>query len=123
VTSPYFDDRFIDTTHRISHWLHWPLMLLGLMGACLPWWRAQQWGLSGRVLVAARIVSLIVFYAIGLHMIGAPYPRYGIPFRPLLYPLALLGLTSVVGLIDPRRQQPALQSLSNQAPDRVRDNI
>ena len=88
--SPYFNDRFVDTTHRISFWLHWPFMLIGLIGACLPWWRPQRWGLAGRALVAARIVSLIVFYSIAFHMIGAPYPRYGVPFRPLLIPMAML---------------------------------
>jgi hypothetical protein len=91
-SSPYLDDRRFDLIRRVAYALHWPLMLLGLVGACLPWWRAQHWGLSGEKLFAARIVSLIVLYSIGFHMIGAPYPRYGVPFRPLLYPLALLAL-------------------------------
>jgi hypothetical protein len=95
LTSPYFHDRFIDTTHRVSYWLHWPLMLFGMLGACLPWWRAERSGLSGGGLIAARCVSLVVLYAIGLHMIGAPYSRYSIPFRPLFYALAMLPLSAV----------------------------
>jgi 4-amino-4-deoxy-L-arabinose transferase-like glycosyltransferase len=94
ASSPYLEDRRFDLIRRVAFALHWPLMLLGLVGACLPWWRPQRWGLSGARLAAARLVSLVVFYAIGFHMIGAPFPRYGVPFRPLLYPLALLALTA-----------------------------
>ncbi len=89
-SSPYFTDRFIDTTHRISKALHWPLMMLGMLGACLPWWRPRRWGLAEGPLISTRVVSGIWFYALAFHMIGAPYPRYGIPFRPLLFVLALL---------------------------------
>jgi 4-amino-4-deoxy-L-arabinose transferase-like glycosyltransferase len=92
ASSPYLDDRRFDLIRKVAYVLHWPLMMLGLVGACLPWWRTQSWGLSGHKLIAARLVSLVIFYAIGFHMIGAPYTRYGIPFRPLLYPLALLAL-------------------------------
>lgn len=95
ASSPYLDDRRFDLIRRLAYVLHWPLMLLGLIGACLPWWRSQRWGLSGEPLFAARLVSLVVAYAIGFHMIGAPFPRYGIPFRPLLYPLALLAVLSL----------------------------
>jgi 4-amino-4-deoxy-L-arabinose transferase-like glycosyltransferase len=122
MTSPYFTDRFIDATHRISFWLHWPLMMLGLAGACLPWWRAQRWGLAGRALLAARLVSAIAFYAIGFHMIGAPYPRYGVPFRPLLYPLAMLALIAAMSAVS-SRPEPTVESLQDAAPDRDRGGI
>jgi len=93
-SSPYLDDPRFDLIRRVAYALHWPLMLLGLVGACLPWWLPSRWGLSGTRLTAARLVSLLVFYAIGFHMIGAPFPRYGVPFRPLLYPLALLAVSA-----------------------------
>jgi len=93
-SSPYLDDRRFDLIRRVAYALHWPLMLLGVVGACLPWWRPKRWGLSGARLTAARPVSLIIFYSIGFHMIGAPFPRYGVPFRPLLYPLALLAISA-----------------------------
>ena len=95
TSSPFRDDWRFVLIRGAAYILHWPLMLLGLIGACLPWWRPQRWGLSGEPLIAARLVSLVVLYAIGFHMIGAPYPRYGIPFRPLLYPLALAALLAL----------------------------
>jgi len=95
ASSPYLDDRRFDLIRRVAFALHWPLMLLGLVGACMPWLRPWRWGLSGTSLTTARIVSLVIFYSIGFHMIGAPFPRYGVPFRPLLYPLALLAVTAL----------------------------
>jgi len=47
-------------------------------------------------------VSAIVLYAIAFHMIGAPFPRYGVPFRPLLYMLAILLASTPF-----RRREPA----------------
>jgi hypothetical protein len=94
--SPYLEDRTFDRLRYTMYWLHWPLMLLGLTGIVLLWLRAERSGLHEEQLQAARVASLIVLYAIGLHMIGAPYPRYGIPFRPLLYPLALFAIWLVV---------------------------
>ena len=35
-------------------------------------------------------MALVVLYAIGLHMVVAPFPRYAIPFRPLIYALAMV---------------------------------
>jgi hypothetical protein len=95
--SPYLEERSFDRIRQVMYWLHWPLMLLGLGGTLLVWWRAERRGLDQRQLLAARLVSLVVLYAIGLHMVGAPFPRYGIPFRPLLYPLALLVISTLRG--------------------------
>ena len=61
-------------------------------------------------LLAARIVAGVFGYALVFHMIGAPFPRYGIPFRPLLYPMAIL-----TGM--------ALWSLRTSAPGRKRSAL
>jgi 4-amino-4-deoxy-L-arabinose transferase-like glycosyltransferase len=90
LQSPYLDERLFDRIRLVMFWLHWPLMLLGLAAIFLLWWKPEKFGLAPGQLIAARGVSLVVAYAIGLHMVGAPFPRYGVPFRPLLYPLALL---------------------------------
>jgi hypothetical protein len=87
--SPYLDDVGFAASRSLSFWLHWPLMLLGLIAALLAWWRPAWLGLEGDRLQAARLVSLVVLYAIAFHMIAAPYPRYGVPFRSLIHVLAL----------------------------------
>jgi hypothetical protein len=87
--SPYKDDVLFVGMRKVAYYLHWPLMLLGISASILVWWRPHWLGLVDERLVNARVVSLIVLYAIGFHMIAAPFPRYGVPFRPLLYLLAM----------------------------------
>jgi hypothetical protein len=41
------------------------------------------------------MVGIVVAYAIGFHVVVAPFPRYGMPFHPLLYLLAMLPLLAV----------------------------
>lgn len=91
-SSPYWDDWRFLAFRPLSMLLHWPLMILGVAGALLVWWRPGWTGLSPGPLLAARLVALVVAYAIALHMVVAPFPRYGIPFRPLLYALAMIPL-------------------------------
>ena len=88
--SPYQDDPPLMFTRGLMHVLHWPLTLLGLAGALLAIFRPAGLGLAGPPLVVARMVSLLLLYAVGLHMLGAPFPRYGIPFRPIVYMLAVM---------------------------------
>jgi len=76
--------------------VHWPLVLSGAAAIFLVFWRPRWLGLADARQSSAAIVAVIVLYAIAFHMIGAPYPRYGIPFRPLLFALALLPLQALV---------------------------
>jgi 4-amino-4-deoxy-L-arabinose transferase-like glycosyltransferase len=92
--SPYGTMPLFTALRTISLWAHWPMMLLGVLAAACTWWRPAWLGLEGNALVAARILAVTVAYAIAFHMVVAPYPRYGIPFRPLLYMLAALGLAA-----------------------------
>ncbi|MFA6984698.1 MAG: glycosyltransferase family 39 protein [Arenimonas sp.] len=87
--TPYKEDALFSAIRSVALYLHWPLMLLGLGAALGIFVRPRWFGLQGHALVAVRVVAIIVLYAIGFHMIVAPYPRYGVPFRPLLYILAV----------------------------------
>jgi 4-amino-4-deoxy-L-arabinose transferase-like glycosyltransferase len=90
ITSPYLDDVRFQVLRLISLLLHWPLMLLGLAGAAVVWWRPRSLGLQDDATPAARMISAIVIFAVAFHMIGAPFPRYSLPFRPLIFMMALL---------------------------------
>jgi hypothetical protein len=46
--------------------------------------------LSKDGLVFARAMSLLVLYFLAAHSVVAPYPRYSIPMRPVLYGMGLL---------------------------------
>lgn len=87
--SPYAERPAFAALRALSFWLHWPLMLGGLGAALAAWWRPGWLRLEGDARLAARVVAAVVLYAVAFHMCVAPYPRYGVPFRPLLYALAL----------------------------------
>lgn len=91
VDSPFYHRPSFKLMHAFMHGLHWPFMLLGVATALVAFLRPRIFG--GTVdLASLRLVSALALAAIVLHMIGAPYPRYGIPFRPLFYLLASTGL-------------------------------
>lgn len=87
--TPYYEDRRFWRLRQLAFVLHWPLMVLGLLGALLLL-KPKTLGLDRGHALAAGTVACLVIYAIGFHMIVAPFPRYGIPFWPLLYALAML---------------------------------
>lgn len=94
TSTPYYEDFRFAVMRIASLWLHWPLMLLGLAGALT---LALTPGLlvrDGQPRQAATVVAWIVLYAIAAHVVTAPFPRYSIPFRPLLFALALAMLVA-----------------------------
>jgi uncharacterized membrane protein YhfC len=52
------------------------------------------------------MVALTLAYAIGMHMAVAPFPRYNVPFRPLIFLLAALALHALFELGRQRRAAP-----------------
>lgn len=93
--NPYYERPFFAWMRGMSINLHWPLMIAGLIGIVVAALQLRTAASTrGHAPVAAALVALIVLYAIGLHMVAAPFPRYAIPFRPLIYALAMLPLLS-----------------------------
>lgn len=85
--SPYGQHPLFVATYFLSYLLYRPLLLLAGVAALAAWVPACRtfWGDS---LWLLRLLSLILAYVIGIHLIGAPFPRYAIPFLPLVYLLA-----------------------------------
>jgi 4-amino-4-deoxy-L-arabinose transferase-like glycosyltransferase len=90
--SPYYEDLRFATLRWLSLCLHWPLMILGLAGSLLVLLRPRWLRLDIPARRDAFILALLVVYAIGFHMIAAPFPRYAIPFRPFVYVLAFMSM-------------------------------
>lgn len=88
IYSPYFDKALFGLTHSLSKLLHPFMMCLGVLGAFIA--VVQQ----KRNLVA-MLMSAVVLYFLILHMIGAPFPRYSIPIRPICYGLAFFTLQTI----------------------------
>ena len=95
--SPYFSRPLFRLVHAVMFGLHWPLMLLGVAGGLAACFSSRWLGLTPTSLIATRIIAAIFLSAIVIHMIGAPFPRYGIPFRPLAYALAVVSASALAG--------------------------
>ena len=92
--SPFLERPAFRAIRAGMHALHWPLMLLALataLAACV----RPRWFDGLAEPLTLRALALVALGTIVLHMIGAPYPRYGIPFRPMFYLLALAGIMAV----------------------------
>lgn len=83
--------------------LHWPLVFLSLCATLLAWLPTRSLRLSEDNHFTLRLLSLLMIYFIVLHMVGAPFPRYGIPLRPIIYGVSLWtctqGVTRVFGAL------------------------
>jgi 4-amino-4-deoxy-L-arabinose transferase-like glycosyltransferase len=89
--SPWFAVQGFRALRFASLIAHWPLMFLGLVGIVVAA-RPGRLELPLAARLASGTVALVVAYAIAFHLVVAPFPRYGLPFRPLIYLLAMLAL-------------------------------
>lgn len=88
IYSPYFDKKLFSFTHDIAKALHPFLMFLGFLGALTAIKQSHK-------NTTAVLFSIVMLYFVGLHIIGAPFPRYSIPLRPVSYGLAFFTLDKI----------------------------
>jgi 4-amino-4-deoxy-L-arabinose transferase-like glycosyltransferase len=86
LKTPYVGNRLFESTHAVAAFLHPFLMLLSLIGVYCGIVRKN---------IAASLLGLVLLYFVALHMIGAPFPRYSIPLRPVNYGLAFYALYQI----------------------------
>jgi hypothetical protein len=91
-TSPYFTLPFFRITESVSASLHLPLTIAALIGCGLVLFKPRALGLSEDNRCIAVLVVALILYFLAVHMVGAPFPRYGIPLRPFIYGLGLFTL-------------------------------
>lgn len=85
--TPYADKAAHVASYLFMYLLYTPCLVLALAAAILGWTPlgAPLWGHHA---LLVRVTGLTLAYATAIHMIGAPFPRYAIPFLPLVYLLA-----------------------------------
>ncbi len=98
VKSPYAFAQHFQVTHLISFWTHWAAIFLAFAGSILCWIPGCRNVVEERKLLILRVISLLLIYITGIHMIGAPFPRYSIPFRPVIYLSAVATLYTLFTL-------------------------
>lgn len=90
--TPYANSLPHKLTYVLSYALYRPLLLTAVASAVAAWLPSAR-TLFGAARPVMQVLSLTLAYVVGIHMVGAPFPRYAIPFQPLLWLLAL-GLLS-----------------------------
>lgn len=95
LASPYFTSLPYQVTRSVMLDLHTLLMICAGSGATLILIKPASLKLSGSSLAAGLFLSCLVIYFTLLHIVGAPFPRYGVPLRPVMYGLAVIFLLAV----------------------------
>jgi 4-amino-4-deoxy-L-arabinose transferase-like glycosyltransferase len=92
LTSPFLHDPAVRFVSAITTGLHWPLVVCAVIGMFAAWSPAARRRLSEQQASALRFVSAVFAFAVALHVVGTPLPRYSVPFRPLFYVLAVYAI-------------------------------
>ena len=90
------------TTHFIMKLLHWPLVILGLIGCVIVWLPLRGIVRTKHGDFVLRACSLLLIYFTALHVAGAPFSRYSIPLRPFLYGMAMVPLNVLIASVRQR---------------------
>ncbi|ORE89254.1 hypothetical protein ATO7_05225 [Oceanococcus atlanticus] len=99
LKSPYVESVLFQITHAISAWTHLPSVILALIGSVVVWLPCSKACFREHSLLIVRVFSLLIVYYTALHMIGAPFPRYSVPFRPLMYIMSAVGLWATLSAV------------------------
>lgn len=92
AASPYLSSPFLQFTKTVSAYLHPFLTVAALIGCGIILFRPRLFGLNENSRCIAILIVSVVLYFLAVHMVGAPFPRYGIPLRPIIYGLGLFTL-------------------------------
>lgn len=93
--SPYLTSPFFHITEVASAYLHRPLTIAALAGCGAVLFKPRLLGLSEDNRPIAVLIVALILYFLAIHMVGAPFPRYGIPLRPIIYGLGLFTLAAL----------------------------
>ncbi|OUR87451.1 hypothetical protein A9Q85_04755 [Cycloclasticus sp. 44_32_T64] len=86
--TPYQEAGVFRWTHSVMYYLHAPLTWMAVFGALMAWFPSKLKVVGNNVWLI-RAISLLFIYFIAIHMVAAPFPRYSIPMRPVMYGLAI----------------------------------
>ena len=79
--------------------IHGLLIFLALVGVVIVWLPKRRHDLDEANVIFLRALSLFVLYFLLMHTIGAPYPRYSIPMRPIIYAMSIYPILFLVQIV------------------------
>jgi len=92
IKTPYSDLLHFRISHLFIKTIHSVCVIFAIMATIMAWLPSARRIFFDRFLFTYRVLSLLMIYFIILHMIGAPFPRYSIPMRPIIYGMAVVML-------------------------------
>lgn len=97
LRSPWLSDPMFILITALMRGLYAPLIICGLLGTIIAFLPRTVLLFGVRRADALRLLALLHFFAIGVHVLGAPFARYSVPFRPLTFLLAIFFLCWLAG--------------------------
>lgn len=97
--TPYFYTPHFKWTYNLMHNLHWILVLLAFSECLLVWIPKFNILIGQEKVIIVRSISLFLLFYVALHMIAAPFPRYSVPLRPLLYGMSMFPLLVIYRMV------------------------
>jgi hypothetical protein len=94
--SPWLTNPLFILLSAIMRVLYVPLIVCGLLGTFTVFFPRTSNCFSARNTDSIRFLALLHIFAIGVHVVGAPFARYSVPFRPLTFLLAVFFLLWVI---------------------------
>lgn len=92
VKSPYFTSKVYIFTHRVMKSIHWPLVILAVLGSLMACFSRKVCDVLSSQGFLWVVLFFLLMYFVVLHIVGAPFPRYSIPVIPVTIILAILVL-------------------------------
>ncbi len=90
--SPYLDNGIYKDTRALMVVIHPIIIILALSISILIWVPRIAIAVPANSLFTARLLSLLIIYFCLVHIIGAPFPRYSVPLRPITNGMGLFAL-------------------------------
>ncbi len=95
LQSPYIDNSIFRISHSAAYGFHWPTAIFALVGLLLLFLPTVSKRMQASERQFIYCVGVFVIYFTALHIVGAPFPRYGIPVRPFITMLALFSIWQI----------------------------
>ncbi len=89
LRSPWLNQPVFIAIVSLMWELYTPLILCGVLGTVVAF-APKTLALFGPLRTnGIRFLALLHLFAIGVHVVGAPFARYSVPFRPVTFLLAV----------------------------------
>jgi 4-amino-4-deoxy-L-arabinose transferase-like glycosyltransferase len=99
--TPFESEWYFRQVHGFMHFIHNGVMTLSLIACGLVWTPARRLPFSQHGIFLARTFSLLVLYFVATNIVLAPFSRYSVPLRPVMYGMAIVGVITLAAWLKP----------------------